>query len=260
MSLSIGIDSGSTATKGILFDSRDGGRIVRRFLVPTPFRPLAAIEQGWEELSADLPERPHLTLTGYGRDLASFADRRVTEISCHGLGARLLCPSVHTVIDIGGQDSKVIQLDSGGNLTDFLMNDKCAAGTGRFLEVITRTLGARVEQLDELLQGAEPHDISSMCTVFAESEAISLRSAGIPAESILAGIVRSMARRSANFIGRLGARPSVLFTGGVSHCATFRHYLAEGLGCDVATHPDAQFAGALGAAMFGARASTGGKS
>ena len=88
MSLSIGIDSGSTATKGILFDSRDGGRIVRRFLVPTPFRPLAAIEQGWAELSADLPERPHLTLTGYGRELAPFADRRVTEISCHGLGAR----------------------------------------------------------------------------------------------------------------------------------------------------------------------------
>ncbi len=107
MSLTIGIDSGSTATKGILFDHRDGGRIVRRFLVPTPFRPLAAIEQGWETLSAELPERPHLTLTGYGRDLASFADRRVTEISCHGLGARLLCPSVHTVIDIGGQDSKV---------------------------------------------------------------------------------------------------------------------------------------------------------
>ncbi len=104
----------------------------------------------------------------------------------------------------------MIQLDGEGNLTDFLMNDKCAAGTGRFLEVITRTLGARVEQLDELLQGADPHDISSMCTVFAESEAISLRSAGIPAESILAGIVRSMARRSANFIGRLGARPTVL--------------------------------------------------
>ena len=196
MSLTIGIDSGSTATKGILFDHKDGGRIVRRFLVPTPFRPLAAIEQGWETLSAALPERPHLTLIGYGRDLASFADRRVTEIYYHGLGARLLCPSVHTVIDIGGQDSKVIQLDGEGNLTDFLMNDKCAAGTGRFLEVITRTLGARVEQLDELLQGADPHDISSMCTVFAESEAISLRSAGIPAESILAGIVRAMARRS----------------------------------------------------------------
>lgn len=156
MSLTIGIDSGSSATKGILFDHREGGRIVRRFLVPTPFRPLAAIEQGWETLSAALPERPHLTLTGYGRDLASFADRRVTEISCHGLGARLLCPSVHTVIDIGGQDSKVIQLDGEGNLTDFLMNDKCAAGTGRFLEVITRTLGARVEQLDELLQGRAP--------------------------------------------------------------------------------------------------------
>lgn len=116
-----------------------------------------------------------------------FADKQVTEISCHGLGARLLAPDTRTVIDIGGRDSKVIQLDAGGNLSDFLMNDKCAAGTGRFLEVISRTLGASVEQLDVITDGVEPHAITSMCTVFAESEVISLRSAGVAPEAILAG-------------------------------------------------------------------------
>lgn len=115
-----------------------------------------------------------------------FADKQVTEISCHGLGARLLAPDTRTVIDIGGQDSKVIQLDAGGNLSDFLMNDN-AAGTGRFLEVISRTLGASVEQLDAITDGVEPHAITSMCTVFAESEVISLRSAGVAPEAILAG-------------------------------------------------------------------------
>ena len=118
-----------------------------------------------------------MTLTGYGRQLVDFADKQVTEISCHGPGARLLAPAARTVIDIGGQDSKVIQLDEHGNLSDFLMNDKCAAGTGRFLEVISRTLGASVERMDTLTEGVAPHAITSMCTVFAESEAISLRSA-----------------------------------------------------------------------------------
>ena len=166
-------------------------------------RPADAIHKAWETLRAGLTETPFLTLTGYGRQLVDFADKQVTEISCHGLGARLLAPDTRTVIDIGGQDSKVIQLDAGGNLSDFLMNDKCAAGTGRFLEVISRTLGASVEQLDAITDGVEPHAITSMCTVFAESEVISLRSAGVAPEAILAGVINAMARRSANFIGRV---------------------------------------------------------
>lgn len=153
MTFTIGIDSGSTATKGILLED---GIIRRRFLCPTPFRPADAINEGWETLRAGLETRPFLTLTGYGRQLVDFADKQVTEISCHGLGARLLAPATRTVIDIGGQDSKVIQLDRDGNLCDFLMNDKCAAGTGRFLEVISRTLGASVEQLDAITDGATP--------------------------------------------------------------------------------------------------------
>lgn len=250
MTLSIGIDSGSTATKGILLED---GVIRRRFLTPTPFRPSDAIVEAWETLRAGLEAQPFLTLTGYGRQLVDFADKQVTEISCHGRGARLLLPETRTVIDIGGQDSKVIQLDEDGNLTDFLMNDKCAAGTGRFLEVISRTLGASVEQLDALTEGVEPHAITSMCTVFAESEVISLRSAGVPPEAILAGVVNAMARRSANFIGRLSAQGPLLFTGGVSHCAAFGRMLSAHVNTPVQTHPDAQFAGAIGAAMIGQR-------
>ena len=250
MTITVGIDSGSTATKGILLED---GVIQRRFLCPRPFRPAHAIVEAWETLRAGLSERPFLTLTGYGRQLVDFADKQVTEISCHGLGARLLAPQTRTVIDIGGQDSKVIQLDDAGNLTDFLMNDKCAAGTGRFLEVISRTLGASVEQLDSITDGIEPHAITSMCTVFAESEVISLRSAGVPPEAILAGVINAMARRSANFIGRLSAQGPLLFTGGVSHCTAFARRLEGHVGMAVQTHPDAQFAGAIGAALIGLR-------
>ncbi|HHG8771302.1 TPA: putative 2-hydroxyacyl-CoA dehydratase activator YjiL [Raoultella planticola] len=250
MVFTLGIDSGSTATKGILLAD---GIIQRRFLCPTPFRPADAIVEARETLSAGLASRPFLTLTGYGRQLVDFADKQVTEISCHGLGARLLAPATRTVIDIGGQDSKVIQLDEHGNLCDFLMNDKCAAGTGRFLEVISRTLGASVERLDAIAEGVTPHAITSMCTVFAESEVISLRSAGVPAEAILAGVINAMARRSAHFIGRLPAQGPLLFTGGVSHCATFAAMLERHLGMAVYRHPDAQFAGAIGAALIGQR-------
>ena len=228
MTYSIGIDSGSTATKGILLAD---GVITRRFLVPTPFRPATAITEAWETLREGLETTPFLTLTGYGRQLVDFADKQVTEISCHGLGARFLEPATRAVIDIGGQDSKVIQLDDDGNLCDFLMNDKCAAGTGRFLEVISRTLGTSVEQ----------------------SEVISLRSAGVAPEAILAGVINAMARRSANFIARLSCEAPILFTGGVSHCQRFTHMLESHLGMPVQTHPDAQFAGAIGAAVIGQR-------
>ncbi|PJR62497.1 hypothetical protein CWM52_14050 [Raoultella sp. T31] len=200
-----------------------------------------------------MASRPFLTLTGYGCQLVDFADKQVTEISCHGPGTRLLAPTARTMIDIGGQDSKVIQLDKYGNLSAFLMNDKCAAGTGRFLEVISRTLGASVERLDTLTEGVAPHAITSMCTVFAESEAISLRSAGVPPEAILAGVINAMARRSAHFIGRLPAQGPLLFTGGVSRCATFAAMLERHLGMTVHRHPDAQFAGAIGAALIGQR-------
>lgn len=215
-----------------------------------------AITEAWETLREGLETTPFLTLTGYGRQLVDFADKQVTEISCHGLGARFLAPATRAVIDIGGQDNKVIQLDDDGNLCDFLMNDKCAAGTGRFLEVISRTLGTSVEQLDSITENVTPHAITSMCTVFAESEAISLRSAGVAPEAILAGVINAMARRSANFIARLSCEAPILFTGGVSHCQKFARMLESHLRMPVNTHPDAQFAGAIGAAVIGQRVRT----
>lgn len=250
MTFTIGIDSGSTTTKGILLE---GTTIVRRYLCPTSFRPADSIHNAWETLRAGLDVKPFLTLTGYGRQLVDYADKQVTEISCHGLGARLLLPEARLVIDIGGQDSKVIQLDERGNLTDFLMNDKCAAGTGRFLDVISRTLGTHVEALDGITEGVEPHSLTSMCTVFAESEVISLRSASIAPEAILAGVINAMARRSGHFISRLSTEGPLLFTGGVSHCARFRQMLSAHLNMPVHTHEDAQYAGAIGAALTGQR-------
>lgn len=213
MAYSIGIDSGSTATKGILLAD---GVITRRFLVPTPFRPATAITEAWETLREGLETTPFLTLTGYGRQLVDFADKQVTEISCHGLGARFLAPATRAVIDIGG-------------------------------------LGTSVEQLDSITENVTPHAITSMCTVFAESEVISLRSAGVAPEAILAGVINAMARRSANFIARLSCEAPILFTGGVSHCQTFARMLESHLGMPVNTHPDAQFAGAIGAAVIGQR-------
>ena len=133
------------------------------------------------------------------------------------------------------------------------MNDKCAAGTGRFLDVISRTLGTDITAVDDTIRGIEPHAISSMCTVFAESEVISLRSAGVEPESILSGIVNSMAQRTAGFAKRLSTVPSVLFSGGVSRSQTFCERLSQHLGAEVITHPDGQFAGAIGAAIYGIR-------
>ncbi len=245
MNYTVGIDSGSTATKGILLAD---GVIVRRFLCPTPFRPADAIHEAWETLRAGLMETPFLTLTGYGRQLVDFADKQVTEISCHGLGARLLAPDTRTVIDIGGQDSKVIQLDAGGNLSDFLMNDKCAAGTGRFLEVISRTLGASVEQLDAITDGVEPHAITSMCTVFAESEVISLIGRGEPRENIARGVIDSVVSRVATMAGQAAGAPYYL-TGGLCENAFVVERLAALLGSPVTTSPQARFAGAIGAAI-----------
>ena len=245
MNYTVGIDSGSTATKGILLAD---GVVTRRFLCPTPFRPADAIHEAWETLRAGLAETPFLTLTGYGRQLVDFADKQVTEISCHGLGARLLAPDTRTVIDIGGQDSKVIQLDAGGNLSDFLMNDKCAAGTGRFLEVISRTLGASVEQLDAITDGVEPHAITSMCTVFAESEVISLIGRGEPRENIARGVIDSVVSRVATMAGQAAGAPYYL-TGGLCENAFVVERLGELLGSPVTTSPQARFAGAIGAAI-----------
>ena len=244
---SIGIDSGSTTTKGVLYN----GEIVKKLILKTSVKPRDTILQIYNELCIGINEKPFLTVTGYGRELADFTDKKVTEITCHGVGAKFLCIDTKIVIDIGGQDSKAIKLDRDGNIIDFLMNDKCAAGTGRFLEVIAKTLEVKISDIDEIVKFSKPHPISSMCTVFAESEVISLIAKEIPREEILCGVMHSIARRTANFVSKLAIEDVVFFTGGVSTSLEFRKYLENYLKMEVKSSNLSQYAGAIGAAIIG---------
>lgn len=244
---SIGIDSGSTTTKGILYN----GEIVKKIIKKTSVKPRQSLLNIYEELSINLEEKPYVVATGYGRELADFADKKVTEITCHGKGAKYFNEDVRTVIDIGGQDSKVIKLDKDGNLVDFLMNDKCAAGTGRFLEVTANTLDTDVKAIDQLSKGVEPYAISSMCTVFAESEVVSLIAQEIPREEILSGILSAIAKRTANFVSKLSIENVVFFTGGLSVSEELKKKLEGFLNTKIETSPLSQYAGAIGAAIIG---------
>ena len=244
---SIGRDSGSTTTKGILYN----GEIVKKIIMKTSARPRESILAIYNELIDGLSEKPYFVVTGYGRELVDFADKKVTEITCHGKGSKYLCNNVRTVIDIGGQDSKVIKLDRDGNLTDFLMNDKCAAGTGRFLEVMSNILDTDINSIDSITNEVEPYQISSMCTVFAESEVISLIAKEVPVEEILSGVLSSIARRTANFASRLAIEEEVFFTGVLSKSLEFKKRLEENLGVSIKTSDLSQYAGAIGSAVIG---------
>ena len=244
---SIGRDSGSTTTKGILYN----GEIVKKIIMKTSARPRESILAIYNELIDGLSEKPYFVVTGYGRELVDFADKKVTEITCHGKGSKYLCNNVRTVIDIGGQDSKVIKLDRDGNLTDFLMNDKCAAGTGRFLEVMSNILDTDINSIDSRTNEVEPYQISSMCTVFAESEVISLIAKEVPIEEILSGVLSSIARRTANFASRLAIEEEVFFTGVLSKSLEFKKRLEENLGVSIKTSDLSQYAGAIGSAVIG---------
>ncbi len=203
----------------------------------------------------DHPRR--VVTTGYGRH-ALAADAAVTEITCHARGAAELVPGVGAVIDVGGQDSKGIAVGPGGRVLDFVMNDKCAAGTGRFLEVMARALEVPLDEFGRLsLAATQAAEISSTCTVFAESEVISQRAARRPKEEIIAGIHKAMARRIAGMIRRLDLRPPVVMTGGVARNVGLVRAVEAELGCQLVTPEMAQYAGALGAALLAAAAAAG---
>lgn len=177
----------------------------------------------------------------------------MSELSCHAMGAHFLWPNVHTVIDIGGQDAKVIHIENGA-MTNFQMNDKCAAGTGRFLDVMARVLEVKVSDLAPLgAQSTKRVPISSTCTVFAESEVISQLSKGTNKIDIIAGIHRSVASRVIGLVNRVGVSPDVAMTGGVAQNYGIVHALEEGLGIEIKTSPLAQYNGALGAALYAYR-------
>lgn len=242
---SIGIDSGSATTKGVLFD---GQRIIERIIVPTGANPRRTIEEVHGKLHR---EGAYTVTTGYGRALLKATDKQVTEITCHGKGAAYLSDGISVIVDIGGQDSKVILLDEDHNIKDFLMNDKCAAGTGRFVEVIMRILQEDLCDLDNYVKGNEGIKISSMCTVFAESEVVSLLAEDIPGPKIAMGVIDSISQRTSNLAKRLPINGRVFFSGGLANIDHVRLSLEKQLGLEVITHDDAQLVGAIGAAVIG---------
>ena len=192
-----------------------------------------------------------LVTTGYGRSMVQFGDKNVTEISCHARGAHYLFPGVRSVIDIGGQDSKCISLDGEGRVTNFAMNDKCAAGTGRFLEVMARALGVPLASMGELsLQSLQPAAVSSLCTVFAESEVISLVAQGQAKPDIVAGIHEAIGRRMLALTKLVGVRAPLVMSGGVAKNRGVVRVLERLTGVSMAIAADPQIVGAIGAAIF----------
>ncbi|OPJ62071.1 acyl-CoA dehydratase activase [Clostridium chromiireducens] len=242
----LGIDSGSTTTKGVLFD---GKTIVKTMIIKTSAKPKDSIRKVYDELySKDVK---YTITTGYGRSLLAEADKTITEITCHAQGAVFLNPTIRGVIDIGGQDSKVILLDNSLNVVDFLMNDKCAAGTGRFVDVMMRILEEDMRNIDDFVRDRNPVSISSMCTVFAESEIISLLAKDIHRGDIALGIIHSISKRTANFAQKLNLQGDIFFSGGLALSETFRTTLESYLNKRVMTNELCQYAGAIGAAAIG---------
>ncbi len=248
--LVIGIDSGSTTTKGVLFENNS---IIKTLIEPTGHNPKATMESVHLALAKE--EEVYTVTTGYGRNLLENADKSITEITCHAKGAQYLCKGIDAVIDIGGQDSKAIMLNSDGQVVDFLMNDKCAAGTGRFIEVMMRILNKDINQIDNFIKDKTAIKISSMCTVFAESEVVSLLANNNAPENIAKGVIDSICTRTANFARKMpiNSRSKVFFSGGLAKSNEVRLLLAETLNCEVVTHEYAQYVGAIGAAVIGDR-------
>ena len=245
----VGLDIGSTATKCVL---SDGARFVY-YITPTGWAPAESADKAVRMVCrrAHILKRDdvHITVTGYGRNIVE-ADRRVTEITCHAAGAHRLAPEATTVLDIGGQDSKVIKIDEDGKVLDFLMNDKCAAGTGRFLQNMAVHLGCKLADFCNIPEETELQPINNMCTVFAESEVIGLLAKGADKNSICLGLLDSVAQRAANLLSRVSDDGDICFTGGCAQNRLLARLIEQKTGRRVITPEKAQFAGALGAAVM----------
>jgi (R)-2-hydroxyacyl-CoA dehydratese activating ATPase len=252
-----GIDAGSRTIKVVLLDAeslavvaagvRDQG-IEQESLALELFQSLLA------EHGLDRGDVASVVSTGYGRRLIAAADTAITEITCQAWGVRHRLPEARTIIDIGGQDSKLLRLNSDGTIADFAMNDRCAAGTGHFLELLATRLGVRLARLGQLAgKSHKPAVISSMCVVFAETEIVGLLASGAAREDIVAGVQRSVAQRLASMAGRAVDEP-VYFTGGVALVPGMTEALEAALGKPVHPSRDPQYTGALGAALIAAEA------
>lgn len=242
----VGIDIGSTATKVAIMVE---GSLEKTLLCPTGFNSVLVSEQLASQLTeAGYPQDKCLFVsTGYGREAVPYAHKTVTEISCHGKGAHYLFGESGVVIDVGGQDTKIIQLDKG-KTKKFLMNDKCSAGTGKFLEIMANRLGVTQDELSALARRGSPTVISSLCTVFAESEVISLIGQGVPREDIAQGVIESVVVKVVQMATQISSEQYFL-TGGFCENAYIVERFEALLGVPVHTTPSARFAGAIGAAL-----------
>jgi len=248
-----GVDIGSTMTKIVIMDGADN--ICSRIIGPTgpEHRRLAnkVLIEALEQANLSFAEIDYVVATGYGRVNVPFADRQITELTCHARGVASLFPNVRTAIDIGGQDAKGLKIKDG-KLLDFVMNDKCAAGTGRFLEVLAETLGLELEDLGGIsLESTKKIPISSTCTIFAQQEVIARISEGLPLEDIVAGVHDALAGRVARMVQRLRVEPDVVLTGGVAKNVGVVKAIKEHLKCDVLVPAEPLLTGATGAAILG---------
>ncbi len=256
MLITAGVDIGSTASKTVILAD---GKPAAQIIGPSTTNPKRTAREIYEKALAEAgvseSDVACIIGTGYGRTQVDFATRNISEITCHGRGAHFLLPSVRTVIDVGGQDTKAICVDSQGNLLDFAMNDKCAAGTGRFLEAMARSMEIPIGEMEEHYFGdGDPCTITAMCSVFAESEVINLINDGVDLSRIVKGLLLSLANRVASLTKRLGIVEDVVMTGGVAKNRGVQEAIEKKLKIRMQRFDgtDPQIAGALGASLIAA--------
>ncbi|MBM3700533.1 MAG: 2-hydroxyglutaryl-CoA dehydratase [Actinobacteria bacterium] len=251
-----GIDVGSVSAEAVILDkNNDKKKICAYIIAPTggdsKEAALSVFNSALKKAGLQQQQIESVVATGYGRQNIPFANKNITEITCHARGVVDFFPQTRTVIDIGGQDSKVIKLDAGGNPLDFLMNDKCAAGTGRFLEVMSKALDINLENFSEIFKKTKDKvDISSTCTVFAESEIVSLIGHGADKNKIIKGLVYSITNRIISMVERIGLEEPVCMTGGVAKNMAVVEALSEKLEVKIYVPSEPQITGALGAAIL----------
>jgi len=251
-----GIDVGSLSTEVLILDMEGGiaGYAIVLTGANSTDAALLALERALAVSGITRDQIRRVVATGYGRVSIPFADKRVTEISCHAIGAFHLFPDTGIVIDIGGQDSKVIRVGDGGKVLDFTMNDKCAAGTGRFLEVMAAKLQVELDDMGPLsLKAGGEVGISSVCTVFAESEVVSLVARNHPKEEIIRGLHRAIVNRVWSMVKGIGIHGAVTMSGGVAKNTGVVRLMEEKLGQTIHVYSEPQIIGALGAALMARR-------
>lgn len=253
MKFAAGVDVGSTQTKAVVME--EGAGIVGRALVDTGANVIKAAEHAFhlacQQARVDSRNVGFVVGTGYGRYKITFGNAQMTEISCHARGASYVFPSTRTVIDMGGQDAKAISIGADGQVLDFVMNDKCAAGTGRFLANAADVMGITLDQVGPIsLEGTRPVKLTTVCTVFVESDILSYVSMGKKPPDILRGVHLAIAKRTVSLARRVSIEPEITLTGGVARNVGMVKALEEVLGTNLQVSPDAHFMGAIGAALF----------